>query len=50
MAREAVRPADARAGATYERVTVRGEAFFVKRPSPASDWIMRVTGDRVQVL
>lgn len=45
--REGVRPADARAGAVYERVTVDGMAYFVKRLSPASDWIMRVTGDHV---
>jgi hypothetical protein len=45
--RESVRPADARAGAAYERVTIGGSAYFVKRLSPASDWIMRVTGDHV---
>ena len=45
--RETVLPSDARAGAAYERVTVHGEAYFVKRLSPASDWIMRVTGDHV---
>ncbi len=46
-AREGVRPDDARAGAVYERVTIGGDAYFVKRLSPASDWIMRVTGDHV---
>jgi hypothetical protein len=40
-------PGDARAGATYERVEVDGDTYFVKRLSPASDWIMRVTGDHV---
>src|SRR5207247_5476150 len=45
--RQGVRPHDARAGAAYERVTIGGDAYFVKRLSPASDWIMRVTGDRV---
>jgi hypothetical protein len=45
--RERIRPADARAGATYERATIGGDAYFVKRLSPASDWIMRVTGDQV---
>ena len=40
-------PADARAGAEYEHITIGGDAYFVKRLSPASDWIMRVTGDRV---
>jgi hypothetical protein len=45
--RQSVRPDDARAGATYDRVTIGGDAYFVKRLSPASDWIMRVTGDHV---
>ena len=45
--RQSVRPDDARAGASYERVTIGGDAYFVKRLSPASDWIMRVTGDHV---
>ena len=45
--RESVRPDDARAGASYERMTIGGDAYFVKRLSPASDWIMRVTGDHV---
>ena len=45
--RRRVQPADARAGAAYERVTASGDAYFVKRLSPASDWIMRVTGDHV---
>ncbi|HET7488680.1 MAG TPA: hypothetical protein VFJ85_12180 [Acidimicrobiales bacterium] len=45
--REVVRPGDARAGAVYERVEAEGERWFVKRLSPASDWIMRVTHDRV---
>ncbi len=42
-----VRPGDGRSGSQYERVRVDGEAYFVKRLSPASDWIMRVTGDHV---
>jgi hypothetical protein len=37
----------ARDGARYERVLADREPFFVKRLSPASDWIMRVTGDHV---
>jgi hypothetical protein len=45
--RQSVRPDDARAGASYERVTIGEDAYFVKRLSPASDWIMRVTGDHV---
>jgi len=44
---EDLRPADARSGAVYQRVVVDGGRYFVKRLSPASDWIMRVTGDRV---
>jgi hypothetical protein len=47
VSRESVRPDDARAGASYERVTVDGDAYFLKRLSPASDWIMRITGDHV---
>jgi hypothetical protein len=42
-----LRPGDARAGATYQRVEVDGDTYFVKRLSPASDWIMRITGDHV---
>ena len=44
---ESVRPDDARAGADYQRVVADGQAYFVKRLSPATDWIMRVTGDHV---
>jgi hypothetical protein len=44
---EPVRPDDARAGADYLRVVADGQAYFVKRLSPATDWIMRVTGDHV---
>ena len=44
---ETVRPSDARAGAVYERVVVDGERYFLKRLSPATDWIMRAIGDRV---
>jgi hypothetical protein len=40
-------PADARAGAVFERVTVGAESFFVKRLSASSDWIMRIAGDHV---
>jgi hypothetical protein len=46
-AREAVRPDDARAGADYQRVVADGQGYFLKRLSPATDWIMRVTGDHV---
>ena len=38
---------NARAGARYQRVVIGGESYFVKQLSPASDWIMRVTGDHV---
>jgi Phosphotransferase enzyme family len=44
---ECILPSDARAGAEYRRVSVNGDDYFVKQLSPASDWIMRVTGDRV---
>jgi Phosphotransferase enzyme family len=45
--RAEVWPGDGKAGARYERVRVDGEPYFVKHLSPASDWIMRVTGDHV---
>jgi hypothetical protein len=45
--RESVQPDDARAGADYQRLMADGRAYFLKRLSPATDWIMRVTGDRV---
>jgi hypothetical protein len=45
--RERVEPADARAGAVFERVAVGPESFFVKRLSASSDWIMRIAGDHV---
>ena len=45
--REVVHTGDGKSGSTFERVAVDGERYFVKRLSPASDWIMRVTGDRV---
>jgi len=44
---EDVRPSDARAGADYQRVTADGRGYFLKRLSPVTDWIMRVTGDHV---
>ena len=46
--RKRVLPSDARVtAAPYERVTVDGRAYFVKRISPTSDWIMRASGDHV---
>src|SRR5690242_19081745 len=45
--RQRVQPADARAGAVFERITVGPESFFVKRLSASSDWIMRIADDQV---
>jgi len=45
--RESVSPDDGKSTSSFERVTVDGERFFLKRLSPASDWIMRATGDHV---
>jgi hypothetical protein len=45
--RDSVLAGDGKSGAVYERVTVDGTAYFVKRLSPSSDWVMRVTGDHV---
>jgi hypothetical protein len=45
--RTEIRTADARSGSVFEKLTIDGEAYFLKRLSPESDWIMRVTGDRV---
>ena len=45
--RELVNPGDGKSGSTFERLVVDGEPYFLKRLSPAGDWIMRVTGDHV---
>jgi hypothetical protein len=45
--RQSISPGDGRSGAAFERVTVNGTAYFVKRLNLSSDWIMRVTGDHV---
>jgi hypothetical protein len=45
--RTEVRPGDARTGSTFERVVADGQRYFVKRLSPAGDWVMRITGDTV---
>jgi len=45
--RESLRPGDARSGSTFERLTIDGQQYFLKRLTPRSDWIMRLTGDRV---
>lgn len=41
------RSGDARSGSEFEQVEIDGGRYFLKRLSPASDWIMRVTGDHV---
>jgi hypothetical protein len=45
--RERLVPADARSGALFERVVVGPDRYFVKRFGFATDWVMRVSGDRV---
>jgi len=47
LSRERLVPADARSGAVFERVVVGSDRYFVKRFGFASDWVMRVSGDRV---
>jgi hypothetical protein len=46
-ARLVVQPADGKSSSTFEQLTIEGKPYFLKRLSPASDWIMRVTGDHV---
>jgi hypothetical protein len=45
-ARETVQPSDGKSGSHFERVTIDGAHYFLKRLSRETDWIMRVTGDR----
>ena len=45
--RETVRAADGKSGSVFERLVIDGERHFLKRSSPGSDWVMRVSGDRV---
>ena len=45
--REVVRPADGKSTSSFERLSIDGRRYFLKRLSPATDWIMRVTGDHV---
>ncbi len=45
--REVLQPADGKSSSTFERVVVDDDSYFVKRLSPADDWVMRVTGDHV---
>ena len=42
-----VRRGDGKSGSVFERVDTDGQRYFVKRLSPAGDWLMRVTGDHV---
>ena len=46
-ARRHVVPADARSGSVFEEVELGGARLFVKRSSHCTDWVMRVSGDRV---
>ncbi len=41
-----VTPGDARSGSGFEKMTIADERYFLKTVSPATDWLMRVTGDR----
>lgn len=43
--RQAMKTADSKSGALFERVTIGGEAFVVKHLHADDDWIQRVTGD-----
>jgi hypothetical protein len=43
--RRPVRSTDAKSGASFERVEIDGERFFLKVLSADADWIMRVTGN-----
>jgi hypothetical protein len=43
--RVSVRPADARSGGRFERLTVDGERRFLKVLAAEDDWIMRMTGN-----
>ncbi|GAA3629491.1 hypothetical protein [Microlunatus ginsengisoli] len=43
--RREVRTADAKSGATFERLVVDGRPCFCKTLSGSDDWIMRVTGN-----
>jgi hypothetical protein len=45
--RNIVTPPDGKSRSIFEQVTIDGQRFFLKRLSPAWDWIMRVTGDHI---
>jgi hypothetical protein len=42
-----VRPTDGKSTSVFERVRIEGQGYFLKRLSPASDWVMRASGDHV---
>jgi hypothetical protein len=46
-ARESVHPSDGKSTSNFARVTIDGQRYFLKQLSPATDWIMRATGDHV---
>jgi hypothetical protein len=43
--REPMASVDSKSGARFERVVIGGERYVLKHVDPASDWIMRQTGD-----
>jgi hypothetical protein len=43
--RRPVRSSDAKSGASFERLVIDGERYFLKVLSAEDDWIMRVTGN-----
>src|SRR5437763_2488486 len=43
--RVAMKTADSKSGALFERVVIDGEAFVVKHLHADDDWIQRLTGD-----
>jgi hypothetical protein len=45
--REAVSTTGGKSTATFERVRIEGQLYFLKRLSPATGWIMRAIGDHV---
>lgn len=45
--RVVVNPEDGKSSSRFELVTIERQRYFLKRLSPATDWIMRVTGDHV---
>jgi hypothetical protein len=48
--RQVVSPTDGKSTSVFEQVSIEGERYFLKRSSPATDWIMRATGDHVHRL